>query len=254
MSGRLRQWRGVATAAVAAFAALTPGCGSDAPPGATASRVGATVLAAASLGDVLPRIAPDAAFTFAGSDTLATQIREGVAADVVAAANERIPAALHAEGLIERPVPFATNRLVLVVGAGNPKRIRTVADLRRPGVIFVMADAGVPVGDYTRTVLDILGDRGLAGRAASQEDDVRAVIGKVALGEADAGFAYATDVIAVAPDVEAVEIPAGAQPPIRYAIAVVSDGPNQGAAREFVAAVTSARGREQLRGAGFGVP
>lgn len=112
----------------------------------------------------------------------------------------------------------------------------------------------MPVGDYTREVLANLGSTGLVDRAASQEDDVRAVTGKVALGEADAGFAYATDALAVADDVEAIEIPADAQPPINYGIAVVADGEQKAAAQAFIDAVLAPEGRRALEAAGFGLP
>ncbi len=240
-------------AAVVTVFALVAGCGDDGSAG-PGGDIPPQVFAAASLTDVLPTIDPAATFNFAASDTLATQIREGAPADVYAAANERLPNDLFAEGLVEKPVPFVTNRLVILVGKGNPKAIRTAADLGRSGVTFVMADAGVPVGDYTRKVLDALGAPDLVGKAASQEDDVRSVTGKVALGEADAGFAYATDAFAVAKDVDPVEIPASAQPPIVYAIAVVKASRNAAAAKAFVAAVTSAKGRDALEAAGFGLP
>jgi molybdate transport system substrate-binding protein len=154
---------------------------------------------------------------------------------------------------VQEPVIFATNRLVLLVQAGNPKGISGVDDLRS-GTTFVMADEGVPVGDYTREVLAELDASDLVARAASQEDDVRAVTGKVALGEADAGLAYATDAAAVSEDVEAVELPAAAQPPIRYGIAVVADSDRTEAAQAFIDRVRSPDGRAALEAAGFGVP
>jgi molybdate transport system substrate-binding protein len=242
--------------AVIASLALTlvaAGCGSDSTDSGTGGPA-ATVFAAASLTDVFPQIVPGATYNFAASDTLATQIREGAPADVYAAANEKLPNELSADGLVEKPAVFATNRLVIVVRAGNPKGITKVSDLNAPGVTFVMADEGVPVGDYTRKVLDALGRSALVGKAASQEDDVRSVVGKVALGEAEAGFAYATDAIAADEDVDAVEIPADAQPPIHYGIAVVTAAKNNDAAQAFVDAVLSDKGRAALQAAGFGVP
>jgi molybdate transport system substrate-binding protein len=240
-----------AGAVVLAAIGLAAGCGDGDASTGESERV--TVYAAASLTDVFPQIDPAAEYSFAASDTLATQIREGAPADVYAAANERLPHELLAEGLVERPAVFATNRLVLLVQAGNPKGIAGVRDLG-PGTTFVMADEGVPVGDYTREVLAELGASELVGEAASQEDDVRAVTGKVALGEADAGFAYATDAQAVADDVDAVELPAAAQPPIRYGIAVVADSGRRAAAQAFVERVLGPDGRAALRAAGFGVP
>lgn len=256
MRAPARRRLGALAAAAAAIIvlALAGGCGDDDGASAgTGGSGGVTVYAAASLTDVLPRIDPAAEYGFAASDTLATQIREGAPADVYAAANERLPDELFAEGIVERPAVFATNRLVLLVQAGNPRGIAGVDDLGS-GTTFVMAAEGVPVGDYTREVLAALGASELVGEAASQEDDVRAVTGKVALGEADAGFAYATDARAVAGDVDAVELPADAQPPIRYGIAVVAGSDRRDAAQAFVARVLGPEGRRELRAAGFGVP
>jgi molybdate transport system substrate-binding protein len=199
-------------------------------------------------------IEPNAEYNFAASDTLATQLREGAPADVFAAANERLPNELLADGVVLQPVVFVTNRLVLLVQKGNPKAITGVADLGRSGITFLMADKGVPVGDYTRKVLQNLGATELVGKAASQEDDVRAVAGKVALGEADAGFAYATDAQAVADDVEAVAIPAGVQPPVRYAVAVVASSTRKDRAAAFIEELRSPEGRQAFRDAGFGLP
>ena len=233
------------------------GCGddSDSTSGTTTSATGdLTVYAAASLTDVFPKTDSAPEYNFAGSDTLATQIKEGAPADVYAAANQRLPNELNADGLVEKPVPFATNRLVLLVEKGNPKGITGVQDLGKGGVTFVMADEGVPVGDYTRTVLENLGQGGLVAKAASQEDDVRAVTGKVALGEADAGFAYATDALTVADDVEAVELPADAQPPIVYGMAIVTASTKKDQAQAFIDKVLSPEGQEALKAAGFGAP
>jgi len=238
---------GCALLPAAALVALAAGCG-----GGGGDRL--TVYAAASLTDVLRQIEPDARYSFAASDTLATQIREGAPADVYAAANERLPAELFAEGLVERPAAFATNRLVLLVQRGNPRGIRTVEDLRAPGVSVVIAGEGVPAGDYAREVLAGLGAADLAERSASQEDDVRGVTAKVALGEADAGFAYATDAASVEDDVDVVALPAAAQPPIRYAVAVVAGSERREAAEAFVAALRSPAGRAALEDAGFGAP
>jgi molybdate transport system substrate-binding protein len=237
-----------ALALVVVFAALAAGCGGD----DSASKPKATVFAAASLTEAFQAIDPDATFSFAGSDELATQIREGAPADVYAAANERLPDELYAELLVDRPRAFATNRLVLVVPAGNPAGIGALEDLS--GTTYVMAAEGVPAGDYTREVLANLGAEDLVGGAASFEQDVRDVAGKVALGEADAGFVYATDARAAGDQVEAIEIPAAAQPPIRYGIAVVEASEDPEAARAFVDRVLSDEGRAAFEAAGFGVP
>jgi molybdate transport system substrate-binding protein len=243
-----RRLRAAAALGLVMLVALTAGCGG----GGDGGRL--TVLAAASLTDVLPRLDDAPGYQFAASDTLSAQIREGAPADVYAAADARLPAELFADGLVGRPEVFATNRLVLLVPRGNPAGIRTVDDLGADGVRFVMAAEGVPVGDYARTVLAALGREDLVGRAASFEDDVRSVTGKVALGEADAGFAYATDAAAVADDVEVVELPPGAHPAIRYGVAVVSASDDPESARAYIDRLRGPEGRAALEAAGFGVP
>jgi molybdate transport system substrate-binding protein len=212
------------------------------------------VFAAASLTEVFERIDPDARYNFAGSDELAAQIRQGAPADVYAAASEVLPDELHADGLIEEPGPFATNRLVLIVPRDNPAGIVSVSDVARPGVKLVIGAEGVPVGDYTRTVLENLNALDVLERVVSEEQDVKAVVGKVALGEADAGFVYATDVQPVVDDVIAIELPAAGQPEVTYAIAVVDAADNGDEAESFVESVLSDRGRRLLQEAGFGIP
>lgn len=231
--------------ALAALAAACGGAGADGRP---------VVLGASSLALALPAVDPSAEHRFAPSDLLAVQVREGAPADVVAAADERLTARLFAEGLVERPRAFATNRLVLLVPRGDPAGVRTPADLGREGVRLVMGAEGVPVGDYARALLARLGRADLVGRAAGFEADATAVARRVALGEADAGIAYATDAAAVAGDVDVVELPARAQPPIRYAVAVVRSGREPEAARAYVARLLGREGRAALRAAGFGLP
>jgi molybdate transport system substrate-binding protein len=212
-----------------------------------------TVYAAASLTDVLPAVEPDARYSFAGSDELATQIREGAPADVYAAASTRYPDELSGAGLVDEPLVFATNRLVLIVPSDNPARIQEVNDVARPGTKLVVAAEGVPVGDYARTVLGNLKLEDALANVVSNEDDVKGVVAKVSIGEADAGFVYATDA-AVADGVRVVELPDGAQPPIEYAVAVVASTSREDAARAFVQKLRGPEGREALRAAGFGVP
>lgn len=228
---------------------LGAGCG-----GSNAGSEPLDVYAAASLAEVFPEIEPDANFSFAGSDELATQIREGASADVYAAASSKYPQELYDEGLVAEPVTFATNRLVLVVPKANPGAIESVEDLLRPGTRLVVAAEGVPVGDYTRTVLETLGLSAALENVVSNEDDVKGVAGKVALGEADAGFVYATDVTPVTDRVLAIELPNDAQPPIEYQVAVVVDSDDEDAAAEFVEKLLGAEGRAALERAGFGAP
>ena len=213
-----------------------------------------TVYAAASLTAVFRELEPDARFNFAGSDELATQLREGAEADLYAAASPKYPAQLFAEGLVERPRVFATNRLVLIVPADNPARIESVDDLLEREVKLVVATEGVPIGDYTRTVLAKLRRTAVLDRVVSEEDDVKGVVGKVALGEADAGFVYATDARSADEDIRALELPAAAQVEVRYPVAIVADAEPRGAAERFVERLFSDEGRRVLRAAGFGLP
>jgi molybdate transport system substrate-binding protein len=213
-----------------------------------------TVFAAASLTEVFRELSPETRYNFAGSDELATQIREGARPDVYAAASPRYPEELREEGLIEEPRTFATNRLVLVVPAANPAGIEALDDVGREGVKLVVGAEGVPVGDYTRAVLEAAGRERLLDRVVSEEEDVKGVVGKVALGEADAGFVYATDARSAADNVRAIELPREAQADVRYLVAVVRGIDQAEEARAFVDLLLRERGRRLLREAGFGVP
>jgi molybdate transport system substrate-binding protein len=145
---------------------------------------------------------------------------------------------------------FATNRHVLVA---SDSAIGSVADLARPGVKLVVAQAGVPVGDYTRQALERLGEMRVLDRVVSEERDVKGVLGKVRLGEADAGFVYATDVAKQRPAV-VVELPARAQPRIEYGVAVVGASLRRREAERFVERLLGEEGRRLLAEAGFGTP
>jgi molybdate transport system substrate-binding protein len=235
--------------ALAAAVALA-GCGGDGGEGKTAP----TVYAAASLTEIFPAIDADPAYNFAGSDDLATQIREGAPADVYAAASSKYPQELFEEGLVEEPVTFASNRLVLIVPKDNPAGIEEVADVAEPGVKLVIAGEGVPVGDYTRAALEDFGLTAALENVVSNEDDVKGVVGKIALGEGDAGFVYATDAAVAGDDVTVTELPEGSQPPIEYQIAVVSASEDTEAAQAFVDEVLGQEGRQRLEAAGFLVP
>jgi molybdate transport system substrate-binding protein len=222
---------------------------------AAAAAPAATVFAAASLTQVFPRIVPRAHFSFAGSDQLALQVRQGAPVDVYAAASPRFAEALYRDGLVRRPAVFATNRLVVLVPRSNPGRVGSVYDLRRRGVKVVIGDPSVPIGAYTRQILDALGiEADVLANVVSQETDVKGIVAKVALGEADAGLVYATDARPVASRTRTISLPRWAQPPIRYEIATVKAGRHTAAARAFVRAVLSKRGRTLLRRAGFGLP
>ena len=224
-------------------------------PSATGAGGSFTVYAAASLTDVFPRIDQSAHYSFAGSDQLALQIRQGAPADVYAAASPKYPQLLYHDGLVRRPITFATNKLVVIVPKSNPAQIHSVYDLRRSGVKVVVGDRGVPIGAYTRQLLDSLGiTDAVMQNVVSQETDVKGIVGKVALGEADAGFVYVTDARPVASKVTKVLIPAWAQPTIRYQIAVVSSTGRRVEARSFIRKVLSKRGRLKLKRAGFELP
>lgn len=213
-----------------------------------------TVLAAASLTDVLPQVDATANYSFDGSDFLATQVREDVPADVYLAANARHPTELAAEGLLEDVRVIARNRLVIVVQAGNPSGIADVADLAADDLRVVVAAPTVPVGEYTRLAFGMLGATDVLDAVASNESDVKAVVGKVALGEADAGIAYATDVAPVADQIESVPLPDRAQPVIEYLGGIVVSSTRKEAARSFLDRLTGDAGRAALSAAGFGLP
>lgn len=235
---------------LAALLVLGTSAASQARDGRQAAQV--TVLAASSLTNVFPLIDPSPRYTFGGSDTLAGQIRLGAPADVFAAANSALPDKLYAQGLVEKPVVFTTNRLVLVTPAANPAGITTVFDLRRPGIKLIVGTPTVPIGSYTRTILKNLALTDVLANVVSQETDVRSILGKVALGEADAGFVYATDARTVADRVKVVRLPAWAQPPIRYEIAVVRATARRRDAVAFINRVLAKAGQAKLRAAGFG--
>ena len=224
-------------------------------PAVTSAGGGITVYAAASLARVLPRTDRAPRYSFAGSDQLALQIQQGAPADVYAAASPKYPELLYHSGLVAKPVVFATNKLVVIVPRSNPGHVRSVYDLRRSGLRVVIGDKSVPIGSYTRQILDTLGiTADVAKNVVSEETDVKGIVAKVALGEADAGFVYITDAKAVATKARVVPLPGWAQPPVRYELAVVKASGNQKAARAFVKKVLSARGRQLLKRAGFGLP
>jgi molybdate transport system substrate-binding protein len=225
---------------------LAAGCGD----GSSALRVSA----ASSLKPPLTALG-GAQFSFAGSDQLAAQIRSGARPDVFAAANTTLPDALYADGLVERPVAFAGNRLVLAVPPGS--KIARIADLEKPGVAIAMGSPGVPVGTYT---LKVLGGLPPSARAAimrnvrSREPDVAGVIGKLTEGAVDAGFVYATDVKATAGGAKAVELPRELRPDVVYEAAVVKGTEHAAQARAFVRGLVSGKGAAELRRAGFAPP
>ena len=213
------------------------------------------VLGAASLTEVLPRVEPDAGYSFGSSSGLAEQIRRGAPVDVYLSASPVYTQALYREELVRKPVAFATNSLVLIVPRSNPARIRTVFDLAtRPSLNLVVAGPKVPIGLYTREVLKRLRLLHVLRKTVSLEPDVKGIVGKVAFGQADAGFVYRTDVGPVASRVRAIAIPARAQPTVRYELAIAREPRDVEAAQDFVISVLGPDGRRAVRAARFGLP
>ena len=210
-----------------------------------------TIYAAASLTDVFRALDPAQKYSFAGSNALETQIRNGAPADIFASAAPLNTQRLFRQGLVDKPVTFTSNRLALIVPKSNPAGITSVYDLKRKPVKLVVAGAAVPVGSYTRTVLRKMGLSSVLSKVVSQETDVRAVTSKVALGQADAGFVYITDAKAVADRVNVIRIPAWAQPRVRYEIAVVSKSSTKTAAQAWIKMLLGPRGQNALKEYGF---
>jgi molybdate transport system substrate-binding protein len=210
-----------------------------------------TIFAASSLTDAFKKLDPGAQYSFAGSNTLETQIRNGAPADLFASAAPLNTQRLYRAGLVQKPVTFTSNRLALIVPKSNPAGIATIYDLRRKPVKLVIAAPGVPAGAYTRTVLRKMGLSSVLSKVVSQETDVRAVTGKVALGQADAGFVYVTDARSVGDQVTVVGIPAWAQPRVRYEIAIVSSSTRKAAAKAWITMLLSRKGQALLRSFGF---
>ena len=191
--------------------------------------------------------------SFAGSDALAAQIEQGARPDVFASANTSFPQQLYAKGLVERPIVFARNRLVLAVPAGSD--LHSLSDVAAPGTSVVIGDPQVPIGSYTR---DVLGRLPPAERTAilanvrSQEPEVSSIVGKLTEGAADAGFVYFTDVSAAGARLRAIPLPALLQPDVAYEIAIVKDAPDPELAHRFVhGLMPGGKGAALLGQAGF---
>ena len=220
-----------------------------------------TVLAAASLSDAFSDLeavfedqhpAVDVRLSFDSSATLARQVVEGAPADVLATADEQTMDSAVAAGATEgRPSAFASNRLVLVVPTANPGRVRSVADLDRPGVEFVVCVPSAPCGHLAAAALD---GAGVDAPAASEETDVRGVLNKVVLGEADAGLVYASDALSAGESVRSIEISGSPATSTRYVVAALRDAGSPDLARDWVDLVLSDRGQRVLRAAWFGAP
>jgi molybdate transport system substrate-binding protein len=217
-----------------------------------------TVLAAASLTDGFNRIGEqfkakhsglDLQFSYAGSPTLVTQIQQGAPADVFASADQPNMQKVVDGGLNSgAPRIFARNRLQIVVQAGNPRKIQTVADLARPGVKFDACAPGVPCGTYATNVLNKANAK---VTPVSQEDNVKAVVTKVSLGEVDAGIVYTSDVKSGGAKVAGVAIPDDVNVTASYPIVALKAATNQQAAQAFIGFVTGSEGQKTLASYGF---
>jgi molybdate transport system substrate-binding protein len=210
-----------------------------------------TVFAASSLTDAFPKIDRSPTYSFAGSNALAAQIRQGAPADVFASANMALPQGLYKDRLCSKPVVFTRNLLVVIVPRSNPANIHSVYGLGRSGVKIVIAAPGVPVGSYTLQVLRNMNLTSVLSNVVSRETDVREVLAKVALNEADAGFVYSTDARTVSRKVRTIRIPAWAQPKVQYGICVVAASSCKAAARAFVKRVLGKAGQRILISYGF---
>lgn len=204
------------------------------------------------MGDAHARANPDADpnFTFASSSDLARQIIEGAPADVFASADLGNMTKVTDAGLADGdPVVFATNRAEIIVAPGNPLGITGVGDLASRDLVVVVCAPEVPCGTYAS---EVFANAGVEVTPDSLEENVKAVVTKVTLGEADAGIVYTTDVIAAGPAANGVLISDDINVLAEYVITTINDaGP---AAQDFIAYVLSPKGQAILAGFGFGAP
>jgi molybdate transport system substrate-binding protein len=217
-----------------------------------------TVLAAASLTQAFTRIGDqlhskypglDVKFSFAGSPTLVTQVQQGAPADVFASADQANMQKVTSGGLATgTPSVFAHNKLEIAVRAGNPKHIAALSDLASPAVKVDVCAPGVPCGTYSTTTF---ARAGIKVTPVSQEQDVKSVLTKVGLGEADAGIVYVTDVKSAGANVDGVAIPDAQNTTAEYPIAELKSTQNEAAAKAFVDYVVGAQGQKTLADFGF---
>lgn len=262
--------------AVLAVVACAPGgpASTGTPPQDGALTGTVTVLAAASLRDALdeilagvrrdhPGLTVDVAY--AGSQVLRSQVQQGVPFDAIALADEVQMAPLAGAGLVQAPRVFATNELVVVLPPGNRAGVATLADLARPGLRLVLAGSTVPAGAYSREVLDAAAASGgfpadfrerVLANVVSEEENVRQVLLRVQLGEADAGIVYRTDLTEEArrAGVSVVEIPPALNVVARYPLALAARPVNPAAAQAVLNAITGPAGQAILARSGFGPP
>jgi molybdate transport system substrate-binding protein len=230
-----------------------------------------SVYAAASLTDAFTEIGKNfesanpgvsVTFNFAGSQALRTQIEEGAPADVFASANKTEMDALVKDAFVTKGTPqvFLNNKLVVILPANNPAGLTKLADLANPGIKLVLAAEEVPVGKYARQALAQMNgqfgmdfkDKVLAN-VVSNEDNVKQVVAKVQLGEADAGIVYTSDAVA-APDLKQIEIPAALNVIAQYPIAAMTKSANPDLAAAFMEYVLSSDGQSVLQKWGFAPP
>jgi molybdate transport system substrate-binding protein len=243
-------------------------CGDDGGDGASAGGAGSagvtgtvTVFAAASLTGSFTTIGKDfeaanpgakVTFNFAGSSALATQINQGAPVDVFAsAAPANMKAVTDAGNGDGTPVTFVKNQLVIAVPKGNPEGVRGLADLTGAVLKVALCAEQVPCGAAAKKALDTAG---VKLTPVTLEQDVKAALSKVKLGEVDAALVYRTDTKAAASDVDGIEFPESAGAINEYPIVVVKDAPNKAGAQAFVAYVRSDRGKAVLDKAGFQAP
>ncbi len=238
--------------ATAALALTIAGCGDGGGEGDD----NPVISAASSLSTAFPIYAESIGqapqFSFAGSDELAAQIRSGATPDVYAAANTAYPQELYDEGLVSEPVEFATNQLVIVVP--HDSIFDSIEDFAGHGPAIAIGDPEVPIGSYTRELIDRLpADQAeaLLNTVKTEEPDVAGIIGKIQQGAVDAGFVYATDVVAAGEFMRAIELPSKLQPEVVYGAAVVSDAEHPDEARAFVDGLLEPEGQQILEDAGF---
>jgi molybdate transport system substrate-binding protein len=247
--------------------ACASGCSSSGAGGAGGEDSGGgeiTVFAAASLTQAFTEMGAvfeeqtgtTPKFNFASSSDLAVQITEGAPADVFASADTVQMGVVEDEGLAENPKDFVTNQLVILTPADNPAGIHSPDDLTEDGVKVVLAAPEVPAGNYARQAFNKLGiEEEVEANVVSNEDDVKQVVTKVQLGEADAGVSYVTDVTSnVEGDVSEVDFPPEVNDEVVavYPITVLSDAPNSEGAQEFYDLVLSDEGQQVLASHGFG--
>lgn len=251
----------LATAACGSDADESTGSGGGASPSAAAVSGDVTVFAAASLTETFTQLGKDfeaanpgtkVIFNFAGSSALATQITQGAPADVFAsAAPANMKTVTDAGDAAGEPTIFVKNQLVIAVAKGNPKGIQGLPDLSKDGVKVALCAEQVPCGAAAKKALDA---SGTTVTPVTQEQDVKAALSKVTLGEVDAALVYRTDAKAAGDDVDAVEFPESAQAVNDYPIVVLNDAPNKAGAQAFVDYVLSDKGKTVLTDAGFQAP